>query len=103
MSRGPDVATLLGRAIEADACRAGCDASIETSDCMRWASATFAGARHRLTLSAATSIALDRWIAGLPDTELSLRGHIVADLDVTHIARTGESARIELAVLTVED
>ena len=80
MSRGPDAATLLERALLADAARAGCPASVLAADWTRWSSATFTGARHVLTLAAAPGAALDAWAAGLPEAESALRGHLVADL-----------------------
>lgn len=65
MSRGPDAATLLERALLTAADSAGCPVAVVTSDWTRWASATFTGARHSLTLTAAASPRLDRWLVGL--------------------------------------
>ena len=45
------------------------------------ASATFVGARHRLTLSG-SGVAFDAWVAGLAEANLPLRGHLVADVAV---------------------
>jgi hypothetical protein len=103
MSRGPDAETLLRRAIEACAEGAGCPVTLAESDWTRWASATFAGARHLLVLAAPPSPALDAWIAGLPDAEFKLRGHLVADLVVEHVRRADGAVTISLEVLTVED
>lgn len=103
MSRGPDAATLLSRALLASADRAGCPVTLAEADWTRWASATFTGARHRLALSAARSAILDGWIAGLPEAEFALRGHLVADLVVTGIHRTADAATIVLEILTVEE
>ena len=55
MSRGPDPGTALVRALEANARRAGCPVRMTASDWTRWASATFTGARHDLTLEAGES------------------------------------------------
>ncbi len=55
MSRGPDAATLLERALLVAADAAGCPVAVVASDWTRWASATFTGARHSLTLTAAAS------------------------------------------------
>lgn len=103
MSRGPDAEALLRRALEASAEAAGCPAALVASDWTRWASATFTGARHLLTLAAPPSAALDAWIAGLPDAELRLRRHLVADLVVDHVRRAGDRVTISLEVLTVEE
>lgn len=103
MSRGPDAATLLVRALEAHAEAAGCPVTLAGSDWTRWASATFAGARHLLTLTAPPSPALDAWIAELADADLRLRGHLVADLVIEHVRQTADAVTISLEVLTVED
>lgn len=103
MSRGPDAETLLRRALEASAEAAGCPVTLVHSDWTRWASATFTGARHLLALTAPPSPALDRWIAALPEAELRLRGHLVADLVVEHVRRSGEAVTLSLEVLTVEE
>jgi len=103
MSRGPDAATLLGRALLAGAERAGCPIAIAASDWTRWASVTFTGARHLLTLAAADSPALDTWLSGLPEAEFALRGHLVADLSVESVHREAGVVTILLEVLTVEE
>lgn len=103
MSRGPDAEALLRRALATASEAAGCAVEIAASVWTRWASATFAGAQHRITLTAAASPELDRWIAGLPEAEFDLRGHLVADLVVERIARDGARVTAELEVLTVEE
>ena len=103
MSRGPDAATLLARALTASAEAAGCPVAIGEADWSRWASATFTGARHVLCLSAAPSPALIAWIAGLPEAEFALRGHLVADLSVTAVRHGGAEIAMELEALTVEE
>lgn len=103
MSRGPDAATLLVRAIEADADAAGCPVTVAESDWTRWASVTFTGARHLLALSAPPSPALYGWIARLPVTEFGLRGHLVADLVVEHVRHADDAVTVSLEVLTVEE
>ncbi|MET0307415.1 MAG: hypothetical protein ABW023_01800 [Sphingomonas sp.] len=103
MSRGPDAATLLSRALVANADAAGCPVTIVTAEWTRWASATFTGARHMLRLSGAPSPALIGWIAALPEAEFALRGHLVADLSIAAARHEGDGIAIELEVLTVED
>ena len=77
--------------------------TIPASDSRRWASATFAGAQHLLGLGAHASPALDTWLAGLPEAEFALRGHLVADLRVARIARDGKTVAVDLEILTVEE
>lgn len=96
-----------GRLVTALLALAGDGASLETATLRPWCSATFIGAQHRLTLRLAGADALrraDRLANGLPEAELSLPGHIVADLAVDGI-RTGEEGTvlIDLAALTIED
>jgi hypothetical protein len=103
MSRGPDAATLLARALLAGAEGAGCPVTIVEADWSRWASVTFTGARHMLRLAAPPSPALIAWVAALPETEFVLRGHLVADLSVAAVRHAGAEIAIELEVLTVEE
>ncbi|MEH3041477.1 MAG: hypothetical protein PGN21_15615 [Sphingomonas paucimobilis] len=98
MSRGPDVATLLERRLRITAEAAGVAIAIVASDATPWASATFNGARHRLTLESGDA-GFAAWLAALPEAELPLRGHLVADLIVT--AADDRVATIE--VLSVEE
>nr|WP_231708405.1 hypothetical protein [Sphingomonas populi] len=102
MSRGPDAGVRLERALVANAAQAGCPVTIADATWVRWASATFTGARHTLWLTGAAGPALDRWLADLPEAELSVRESLVADLRIVAVARTGEQARITLEALTVE-
>jgi hypothetical protein len=103
MSRGPDAATSLERALLAHARASGCPVALVSSGCTRWASATFAGMRHMLDVRARASSALDGWLAGLPEAEFTLRGHLVADLVIERIRREGEATIVSLEVLTVEE
>jgi len=103
MSRGPDAATQFERALLASAQAADCAVAIIEADLTRWASVTFNGMRHMLTLKGAASPALSRWIAALPEAEFALRGHLVADLSVEAVRREGAEATVMLEVLTVEE
>lgn len=100
MSRGPDAHTMLMRALLADAAARGLMVEVGESDWTRWASATFTGARHRLTVSGSC---LDKWIAGLPEQEFSLRGHLVADLAVTRLRHVDSVTFVTFEVLTLEE
>lgn len=102
MSRGPDIGTLLVRTLYRDSVAKSCPMKIVGSDCVRWASATFVGARHAMTWTALPSPALDTWLAELPEAEFDLRGHLLADIDVVAITRTATCVGIEIEALTVE-
>jgi hypothetical protein len=101
MSRGPDAGTLLERAIVAHGARAGVAVAVVEAGWEGWASATFTGARHALTLEASPGDALDTWLGALPDGDLSSRRMLVADLTVTAV-RYGDPVRISVEALTVE-
>jgi hypothetical protein len=103
MSRGPDATTLLERALLADAGARGLTPVIGDAMAIRWASATFAGVRHELRLTLRGDDAGAAWLAGLPDAELVLRGHLVADLIVLAVERVAGVLSARLEVLTVED
>lgn len=103
MSRGPDAAALLERALVAAAAAAGCAVAMPKWELQRWASATFVGARHLLTLAGTRSAQLDAWLAALPEAEFALRGHLVADLQVLRVSRDGDAVSAQLEILTVEE
>ena len=101
MSGRGDAAPRLERALAADAARNGVALTIESHRSTRWASATFVGARHRLELHLQDGAA--SWLDALPEADLPIRGHLVADLIV--LARVGDDrdVRATIEVLTVED
>jgi len=101
MSRGPDAATLLSRAIVAHAAAAGVVARVINASATRWASATFVGARHRLTM--VVERGGGAWLDGLAEADLPLRRHLVADLIVTCREDAGDRIRAVVEALTVED
>ena len=101
MSRGPDAATLLRRALDRHADRCGITATWHGVLSRRWASATFVGAQHRIAVTVAGT-GLDAWIDGLDEVDLQLRGHLVADVVVTMISRAEDQAELGVEVLTVE-
>ncbi|OYY72438.1 hypothetical protein [Sphingomonas sp. 28-63-12] len=102
MSRGPDIGTALIRAIGRHAGDAGCAIEIVSADWDHWASATFAGARHQITLAAEACPAITGWLGGLAEAEFDISGHLVADLAVTAVRRSGGRIEAALEVLTVE-
>ena len=103
MSRGPDAATLLDRALQRSAAAAGVTLSVREADWRRWASATFTGARHALLLDVADGPEARAWLDHLPEIDLPMRGHLVADIVITGLTAEGASARVEVEALTVED
>ena len=101
MSRS--AAPMLERALRDAAERAGCPVTVPASHATGWASATFTGERHMLTLAGKANPALDAWLDALPEAEWKLCGQLVADLCVMARHRTGDDLHAEIEVLTVED
>lgn len=101
--RGPDVATMLVRTLREQALAAGCTIHLVAIEGRPWASATFTGMQHRLTIAAVAVPGLRSWIAGLPEAEFTMRGHIVADLVVDHIETVDGHEQVTIAVLTLID
>jgi hypothetical protein len=74
-----------------------------------WASATFSGARHKLTLRLQGEDAPDRadaFLADLVGKEFPMRGHILADICLISQTRTsgpaGPDIELRIEALTVE-
>jgi hypothetical protein len=103
MSRGPDLTTQLERALLTSADAAGCRLVVQTSEMRRWASVTFNGTHHSLTLTADASPALDAWLEALPEADFTLRDHLVADLVLLAVKHEDGAVVMILEVLTVED
>lgn len=101
--RGPDAGTLLIRALRGQANAAGVTMHVESIACTPWASATFVGTQHRLTIAADPVPGLREWIDALPEAEFVVRGHVVADLAIERIETIGEGALVTIAVLTLID
>jgi hypothetical protein len=84
---------------------------VEEACSRSWASVTFVGARHELTLVLHGNEALakaDTFLAGLEATEFHLDGHILADIALVSredMKGAGDQpeVRLKLEALTVED
>lgn len=100
---GVTVDARLRHVLAASARAAGADLAVVRSDATRWASATFNGARHALELAGTASEATERWLADLPDAELAVKGHLVADLKIVAMTQAGHALSVTLEALTVED
>ena len=103
MSRGPDVTAQLERALLKSARAAGCPLELIKSEMTRWASVTFSGTHHWLTLTGEISSALEAWLEALPEADFRLRDHVVADLILFAIEREYGAVAMIVEVLTVED
>jgi hypothetical protein len=95
-----------GRLIAALLDHAGTEGEVFADSLTPWASATFIGARHAVTLVLRGEDAMARADAlrmMLPEAEFHLPGHIVADLVVDSISSDEPgAAKLLLSVLTIE-
>lgn len=98
-----DAAVALPRTIVRAARCAGVAADVEIRSSTRWASATFTGARHELRVSFDRSGDALRWLRALPEADLPVTGHLVADLKIVALDHVGARSVATLEVLTVED
>lgn len=78
---GRDAARALIAALMAAALTAHIILTIAETEERPWASATFNGARHVVTVELdGDAAAIDRWLAALPEVQWAMRHHIVADI-----------------------
>lgn len=68
-----------------------------------WASVTFTGARHQLVVELDASTVAQAWLVALPELELPLGGHLLADLQVVTVETEGGVLRAAIEALTVEE
>lgn len=99
---GRDVGAALSRSLASTAAHAGCAIDVTASDWRGWASATFSGARHRLSLAGSPTVAFETWLARLGETDVAMPGHLVADLTVAAVRRAPARVEVDLEILTVE-
>lgn len=100
---GFDADARLRRALSRSAQAASAAITIVRSDATRWASATFTGVRHAVELVAVAGGGVERWLDELPEAELAMAGHLVADLKIVTTRQAGSDLTVTLEVLTVED
>lgn len=97
-----DVGARLEQSLQLSAHAAACPVTIVAARWVRWASASFDGGRHELTIELEATPAAARWLMALPETELPIPGHLVADLIVVQRATACGRTTARLEVLTVQ-
>lgn len=102
MARGPDAGALIERALTLSAAGAGVPMRIVEASATRWASATFAGARHVLDLQVGTDRASRAWLGDLGEMDLPMRGQLLADCTVVATRTNPASISARIEALTVE-
>ncbi len=95
-----DAQTLLLRAL-----RSGGPAAppLRVAHSEAWASATFAGARHRLTFAPTDAQRADAFADAIGEREFSLPGHLVADIAIATRTASADGVALTIEALTVED
>ena len=68
-----------------------------------WASATFVGMRHEMQFTVAWADRRALLVSALPDIDLPMLGHFVADLRLIVTERRTDRLYVEVEVLTIED
>ncbi|MDB5702798.1 MAG: hypothetical protein JWL66_2997 [Sphingomonadales bacterium] len=69
----------------------------------RWCSATFTGTQHVLWFEIAGLGDLADLLTNLPEADLPMPGHFVADIEVVERKDHGESVRIGVRALTIAE
>ena len=97
----------LKRALRTCFVELGAPVAFESLVSRPWASITFSGERHRLTLclpGPGAAAAADTFLDGLGERDFALRGHILADIEATGVQRDADGqVRLTLEALTVEE
>jgi len=88
----------LVRALRVSASEAGIDVLLVSATEHPWASATYVGARHQVTLGIPANPARHRWLAGLAEAELPMHGHIALPPAIL----STDDERVLLEVVTLE-
>lgn len=94
-----------GRLAAALAERGGCDPAIEQLRSRPWASVSFTGARHRLTLRLSgeeAREAADRIAEGLEEAEFDLGPDLLVDIAVVEREDAADEVSLTIEALTVD-
>jgi len=89
--------------IAAMAARGGRSCDVRALPSRSWASATFAGAKHRLEIRLPDAAAVTAFEDGLSEAQFSLRGHLLADIAIAERRTTGSGTVLEVEALTIEE
>lgn len=101
MSARTDATSALIAAIREEA---GPGFVLEAVRSRRWASVTFAGARHEVTFRIeGAGAGIDRISRALEGVEIRANGHILADLAILGTNPIPEGLAVRVEALTVED
>ncbi len=96
----------LRRALRACFVELGAAVAFEAAASRPWASITFSGERHRLTLclpGPGAAAAVEMFLDGLEERDFALKDHVLADIEATGVERDADGqVRLTLEALTVD-
>lgn len=101
--RGTDAGMSLVRSLRLQADDSAVAIVVRSIASRPWASATFSGTQHQVAIEVPPGVSSDRWIAGLPDAEWAVRGHLVADVVIDRVAISAHDRAVSISILTIED
>lgn len=103
MSRGPDPTARVAAALAQLAAARGIALVLTSARSSAWASATFVGTRHVLTMTSSDDPRLDALLGELPEAEFVIPGHVVIDCIGTAMGGDGIRAEVTIEALTIEE
>jgi hypothetical protein len=106
MTAPPGAGDALKRALRANFVKLGAAVAIESLASRPWASITFSGERHRLSLclpGPGAAAAADAFLDGLAERDFALTGHVLADIVLAERGDEDEQVRLILEALTVAE
>lgn len=98
-----DAAPLLASALRRSAAAAGIAVDVVSVDERPWASLTFTGARHRLTLAADAGRGFDEWLTAIGSAMLRMRGHVAGEPALIERRTIAGRCHATLDVVTIKD
>ena len=80
----------------------GALSNVEAQSCP-WSSATFSGTRHMLWITVRSTSDTARIVAELPEIDLPIPGHFVADIEIAERHDRGDTLRLGIRALTIAE
>jgi hypothetical protein len=106
MIASPAAGDELKRALRVHFVHLGAAVAIESLASRAWASVTFSGERHRLSLclpGPGAAAAADAFLEDLAERDFALSGHVLADIVLVDRCEEDEQVRLILEALTVAE
>ncbi|MBB4155389.1 hypothetical protein GGQ80_003309 [Sphingomonas jinjuensis] len=98
-----DAAPLLASALRRSAIAAGISIDIVQAIERPWASLTFSGTRHCLTLTMESGKHADEWLAAIESAALLMRGHVAGEPALVARRQLADLIEATIEVVTIED